>query len=101
MDEVLLYTLVQFGERQYQQYSELIRLALADILRNPLATPAVHRPEIHRDARVFYIARRGKRARHYFLYRVIKGERIQLGRFLHDSMDLQRHLPDEFQSDES
>jgi toxin ParE1/3/4 len=71
IEHVLGYTLEQFGARKHQQYKALIRLALADIAKNPFGPPAKHRPEIHADARMFHIARRGKRARHLFLFRVV------------------------------
>ncbi len=98
IEDVLAYTLGHFGQRRHEQYKLLIRQALAEIASRPNAPPARHRPEIHADARTFHIARAGKRARHFFLYRVIEGQSIDIGRLLHDSMDLQRHLPDGFAS---
>lgn len=92
--DVLGYTLTQFGEQKFREYQELIRKALTDIAANPDLAQAKHRPELHVDARTFHIARPGKRARHFFIYRV-KGEFIDIARLLHDSMDLRRHLPDD------
>jgi plasmid stabilization system protein ParE len=92
MDEVLAHTRDEFGDRQYENYHGLIRDALAAIADDPDRPPAVKRDELHDDARTFHISRRGKHARHFFLYRV-RGEVITVGRFLHDAMDLGRHLP--------
>jgi toxin ParE1/3/4 len=71
----------------------LIREALSDIVARPLMPPAKPSPEIHSSARTFHIARKGKSARHFFLYRVVSEEVVDIGRLLHDSMDLRRHLP--------
>jgi len=93
IEEVLLYTLARFGERKYMEYAELIRLALEDIRANPDQIPPKRRPQIHLDARTFHIARRGRAARHFLLYRIVGEEFVDVGRLLHDAMDLHLHLP--------
>jgi toxin ParE1/3/4 len=100
MENVLAHTLDQFGEKKHEQYKSLIRQALMDIAADPLRFPAKHRPELHRDARTFHIARRGKRARHFFLYRVSGNEFIEIARLLHDAFDLKRNLPEGFEGSE-
>src|SRR5438093_13629627 len=83
IEEVLAHTQEQFGERQRERYKALIRDALADIGHDPEAPPAKRRPEIHRDARTFHLSRRGRHARHYFLYRIVESEGqrfVQIGR---------------------
>jgi toxin ParE1/3/4 len=74
----------------------LIYQALADIAIDPDRPPAKRRPEILSGARTFHISRRGKPGRHFLLYRVIDREYIDVGRLLHDSMDLKQHLPGGF-----
>jgi toxin ParE1/3/4 len=101
IEQAIAYTLQHFGERKHEVYKSLIREALADVAAHPLAPPAKPRPELHRNARTFHIARKGKPARHFFLYRVVGKEFLDIGRLLHDSMDLQRHLPEGFEADES
>jgi toxin ParE1/3/4 len=96
IENVLARSLAQFGEQQRRAYKALILEALADIAADPFAPPARHRPEPHPDARMFRIARRGRHARHFFVYRVVDGRFIDVGRLLHDSMDLHRHLPKGF-----
>jgi toxin ParE1/3/4 len=93
IERVLKQTLQTFGAIQYERYKLLIKEALVDIASNPLASPAQHRPESHRDARAFHIARRGRHARHILFYRVVGREVVEIGRLLHDAMDFQRHLP--------
>lgn len=94
IEGVLVYTQAQFGEQKYERYKALIRQALADIAADPYRLPARHRPEISADVRTFHMARRGKKARQLFLYRVVQEEFVDIGRLLHDSMDIQRHRPE-------
>lgn len=100
IEEALEYTLEQFGERKQEQYKDLIRLALADIAVNPDDPRAKRRPELHPDARTFHLSRRGMHARHFLLYRVTADRHVDIGRLLHDSMDLARHVPEGFGADE-
>lgn len=93
MERVLARTLADFGQRQRDAYESLMRDAIAAILTDPFAPPARHRPELHPDVRTFHIGRRGRQARHFFMYKLVGGQRIDVGRLLHDSMDLRRHLP--------
>lgn len=92
IEDALAWTLKEFGESKYDEYRELIREALVDIAMNPDA--ARRRPELHASARTFHIARRGRRARHFLLLRVAPDGIVEIGRLLHDGMDLQLHLPD-------
>jgi toxin ParE1/3/4 len=93
IEDVLAYTLAQFGERKLNEYKELIREALAEIASDPDGLRATRRPEIHPDARTLHIARPGRRARHFFLYRIADSEFVDVGRLLYDSMDLRKHAP--------
>jgi toxin ParE1/3/4 len=96
IEGILAHTLQEFGERQYGQYKDLIRSALVDIAADPDRPTARRRPELHPDARTFHIARPGRNARHFLLYRVVGNRFVDVGRLLHDSMDLKRHLPKGF-----
>jgi toxin ParE1/3/4 len=92
IEQVLGHTLREFGLLQYEEYKDLIRTALADVSANPNRLSARRRAELHPHARTFHIARPGRHARHFLLYRII-GDYVDVGRLLHDSMDLRRHLP--------
>lgn len=54
--------------------------------------------EIMPGLRTLHVARHGRRRRHFLLYRIVKGRTIEIGRILHDQMDLQLHVP--FAADE-
>src|SRR5689334_25334496 len=98
IEEALAYTLDQFGARKQAAYAKLIQNALGDIVADPTCAPAKQRPELHPHARTFHIARRGKPGRHFFLYRIADDQNVDVARLLHDSMDLQRHLPHGFEA---
>ena len=89
--ETLRYTLREFGESKRQEYRDLIRKALVALAENPKA--GKRHPEIHPDAWTYHIARHGQRARHLFIYRIGK-DYVEIARFLHDAMELERHLPE-------
>ena len=93
IEGVLSPTPERFGEGIYSQYQELINEAFAALKEDPMRPPARRRPEIHRDAMTFHIGQRGKRARHFFLYRVRESGFVEIARFLHDAMEPRRHLP--------
>lgn len=96
IEDILDFTRVQFGELQTNRYLELIRQAVDEIAENPFCLRSKSWPLLHPQARVMHIARRGKGARHYILYRVSAINEVEIGRLLHDSVDLQRHLPEEY-----
>jgi toxin ParE1/3/4 len=92
----LEWSLETFGETQHDAYLALIGQALKEIGRNPNTARSRARPEMREGVRTLHIARRGKPARHFFVYRVNQDRSVDVARFLHDAMDVQRHLPDEF-----
>jgi toxin ParE1/3/4 len=100
IEDALAYTREQFGDRKFEQYEHLIREALADIAENPEGPRARRRPDIHADARTFHLGHRASRARHFLLYRIAADGHVDIGRLLHDSMDLKRHLPEGFAAEE-
>lgn len=95
--DVLAFTAEQFGQGQRQRYQQIIGQALAEIADDPENMHARRRPEIHAEARTMHLARRGRPARHFLLYRVTSDQFVDIGRLLHDSMELRRHLPPGFE----
>lgn len=90
---VLARTLSEYGVRQYERYESLIEDALTTITERPdRGHPCV--PPFEHLLR-FRIARRGRRARHFVLYRVTD-RATELLRFLDDAVEVPRHLIDEW-----
>ena len=70
----------------------MIDLSLRDLIENPETPLARPRPEIGRGLRTLRIARPGRRASHFLLYRIAEDGAVEVVRFLHDAMDLPRHV---------
>ena len=88
--EVLAYTRERWGTERAFAYATLIREALEAIA----ADPGIGKPrgELRPGVVAHHIARRGRPARHLLFYRVSASGTVEIIRFLHDSMDFERHL---------
>ena len=95
--EVLRWTRNQFGDHQRDAYAKLIELAVAEISKDPESPRSRRRVELHDAARIMPIARIGKPAHHFLVYRIESNGRVEIGCFLHERMNLQRHLPKDYQ----
>jgi toxin ParE1/3/4 len=99
-------SLQEFGKAACLRYTALIRQALLDIAADPQRPGSSGRPEVMADgARTYHISHsrarvsgsRVKEPRHFLLYRCREDGLIEVARILHDSRDLERHLPEEYQ----
>jgi toxin ParE1/3/4 len=87
----------EFRRAAVTDLSGLVR-AIGELANGPDVAGSKARDEIMPGLRTLHVARHGRRGRHFLLYRIVKGRIIEIGRILHDQMDLQRHLP--FPTDE-
>mgnify|MGYP000613262610 CR=1 FL=1 len=95
--DVLQYTFDNFGERQYWLYRELIKEAIDLITETPLHIASRSRNELASGARTYHISRPNFRASHILLYRINEEkQRIEVARILHETVDIDRHLPTSF-----
>jgi toxin ParE1/3/4 len=92
----------EFGLEASLRYRALIRQALLDIEADLELQGSRERPELMvKGARTFHISlsrnrvagARVKEPRHFILYRLRADGVVDVGRILHDSCDLDRHLP--------
>jgi plasmid stabilization system protein ParE len=88
IEEALTDTLSKYGFAKYADYTLLIQEALEELAEDPHA--GKRREYIHPDAWAYRIAKRGRRARHVFLYEIIDGIACIYGLF-YDGMDLPVH----------
>lgn len=98
---VLAWTHEQFGEPARQRYENLIVAALRDVATEPDRPGSIARPELGSGVRTWHLrlsrAHAGagadavRRPRHFLVYR-LEPELVVIGRFLHDSMELTRHM---------
>jgi len=85
--QALAWTENHFGKKQRDAYKKLIRSALLHLAKHPLRPPARKREDIGAAVHSLHIARKGKPARHFFIYRIAGKRIVEIARFLHDSMD--------------
>ncbi|HMA74240.1 MAG TPA: type II toxin-antitoxin system RelE/ParE family toxin [Xanthobacteraceae bacterium] len=90
---ILKWTTENFGAQQSRRYREALVEAIGELASGPDVAGSNARDEIMPGLRTLHVARRGRRGRHFLLYRIPRGKVIEIVRILHDRMDLRRHLP--------
>lgn len=90
--EILRWTAQSFGVRQARVYARTLSLAIEALIEGPDAAGARPRDEIGRGIGTLHVGRRGRKGRHFVVFRVVDQWTIDVLRLLHDSMDLARHI---------
>jgi toxin ParE1/3/4 len=93
---IIDWTLRQFGERQARIHADTLAAALAALTGGPTTVGARERREIGRGLFTLHVARGGHTGRHFVLVRVVRDERqrqVEVLRLLHHAMDLRLHTP--------
>ena len=96
LEDIITWTLDQFGRRQAEAYNRTIEKAVAALIRGPDVLGARSRDDIGPGLHTLHVARGGRRGRHFVLFSVEHDENgpfIQILRFLYDGMDLAQHAP--------
>lgn len=111
IEAILTWTHEQFGGEIRLRYEELLVQAILDLADDPERPGTMERPELANGAFTYHLRHsrdrvnrsvgRVRKPRHFLLYRVAPDGCLEVGRVLHDSMDLARHLPADFGSTES
>lgn len=94
--EILDRTRRHFGDVQHDQYLSLIKTALDEISLDPWNSRSRNASDVMENVRTQHISRRGQHARHLILYRIKENQTILIARILHDSMDLEARILEEF-----
>lgn len=96
--EIHDWTIAHFGYVAAERYHELIQQAIWDVVDDPERPGSREVAELSEPMRSYHIKlSRGrapapvKRPRHFLLYRVHNGERLEIVRVLHDRMEPSRH----------
>ena len=93
VEDILDWTLQQFGPLQMESYTNVLNHALAALDAGPQLIDLRWRPELGDDLATLHVARHGSKGRHLLVLRVDESAcLIEVLRVLHDSMDLGRHL---------
>ena len=93
---VLSWTGERYGTRARARYQQLVAAGLRDLLAEPLRPGSIARPELGDEVRSYHLRHsRHKSAvgkpRHLILYRIVDRSIVEVGRVLHDAMELDRH----------
>lgn len=99
---ILAWSHREFGEQARFRYEALLVQAMIDIAAAPERLGVIRRDELREGAFTYHLWHsrlhvgesigQVSRPRHFLLFRRAVGG-IEIGRVLHDSVDLQRHLP--------
>ncbi len=105
---ILAWTHEHFGEQARLRYEALLVQAIVDVAEDPQRPGSASRDEISRVARTYHVWHsrnhvdkalgRVRHPRHFLIYRFTDKNQIEIGRVLHDSMDLPSHLPAEYRA---
>jgi toxin ParE1/3/4 len=108
IESILVWTQDRFGASARLRYEALLVRAILDVADDPERSGSRNRPEISATARTYHLcysqnrvetsAGKVHRPRHLLLYRTRDDGRVEIGRVLHDSMDLSRHLPEGYEA---
>jgi toxin ParE1/3/4 len=85
LEGIFEYTLLTWGEEQFDRYRRALSLALDSLAKNPLARGSKARDDLMEGCRFFRVEH------HYIVYRVAKGG-IEVGRILHERMNFERQV---------
>jgi len=92
--DIVVWSRDRFGVAQATLYRKTIFAAITDLSENPQRPGVRRRDDIVRGLRTFHIARRGRRGRHFILFRLMEDvHAIGVVRLLHDAMDIAHHIP--------
>jgi toxin ParE1/3/4 len=101
---ILAWSYEHFGEQARLRYGALLTQALVDIAEDPKRAGSVPREELATGARTYHLWHSRQRMaksvgkvgtpRHFLLLRTNAEGQVEIGRVLHDSMDLASNLPE-------
>lgn len=94
--QILRWTVDNFGSAQARAYADTLSSALQALNAGTSVIGVKERPEIGSNIWTLHVARNGRKGRHFIMFRVAGAQDskvIDVLRLLHDSMDLERHLP--------
>ena len=107
--KILAWSHEHFGEQARLRYEALLTQAIVDIAENPDRVGSVSREELTAGARTYHLWHSRQRIaktigvigkpRHFLLFRLNAEGEIEIGRVLHESMDVASNLPDVYFAD--
>jgi len=105
--EILIWTQENLGSEARRRYELLLEQAIWDVAVNSRRAGVTSRPDLGPTAFTYHLklsalqvsptSNRVRNPRHFLLCRVTPDGAVEIGRVLHDSMDLAEHVPPDFQ----
>ncbi len=94
---LLLWSEERYGDQARERYEQLLSSALRDLVEDPVRLGTLARPELGQGVRTYHLRNAKKqsgvtRPRHLILYRLRRTSVVEVGRVLHDAMELERHI---------
>ena len=106
MESILAWSEDRFGVQGRLRYEALLVRGILDVAEDPQRPGSHTRSEIAAGARTYHLSHcrlrvtadvgQVRRPRHFLLYRTRDDGQVEIGRVLHERMDLAQHLPDEY-----
>jgi len=106
---ILAWTHEHFGEQARLRYEALLIQAIEDIAENPERPGSNPRDGLVAGGRTYHLWHSRDRVdkavgsvrkpRHFLIFRINAGGEVEIGRVLHDSMDLAAQLPKDYLAD--
>jgi len=90
--DIVRWTARHFGELQAQRYADTLVLAIEALAGGPDIPGIKTRDEIAPGIRTLHVARKGRKGRHFVVWRAVAPGVMNVLRILHDRMDLARHV---------
>ena len=105
---ILAWSEETFGPNAVRRYEKLIQTPLGEFEKSPTPPGSLQRGDVAENCWTYHLihcrkqaSTRGKRVRHprhFILYRLTESGDVAVGRVLHDSMDLNEQLPEEYRA---
>lgn len=93
LQDIVVWTAEKFGPRQADDYIETVTQAIEALRDGPSILGARVRDDIGPGIHTLHVARRGRKGRHFVVFKVAGAQTLDILRLLHDSMDLAKHQP--------
>jgi toxin ParE1/3/4 len=85
LDGIYDYTFDEWGVDQVRVYHSHVEKALEEVTQDPIRLGSKARDDLVNGCRSY-------RVEHHYLFYRIRGDRVEVGRVLHEAMNFEEHL---------
>ena len=87
---IYLWTVDKFGSNQAEEYIDTVSSAIEALVIGPYLIGSKARNDIGPGIRLLHVKRKGKKGRHFVMFKAMDNQTILVIRLLHDSTKLSR-----------